>query len=80
MRAEENCHETGTSQLHARRSLLNLLKRTNKARKIGIYPCVGAPNTHKPFPFYPADIAMLQAHPVVMVSQLFETHLSKGID
>ncbi len=32
------------------------------------------------FPFYPADIARLQAHRVNTVSQLFDTHMSGGID
>ncbi len=35
--------------------------------------------THKFFPFYPEDIAMLQAHQIVTVSQIFYTHLSGGM-
>jgi hypothetical protein len=35
---------------------------------------------HKLFPFYPADIATLQTLRINTVSQIFETHLSGGID
>jgi hypothetical protein len=43
-------------------------------------PIWGHSRTHKLFPFYPADIATLQTLRINTVSQLFETHLSGGID
>jgi hypothetical protein len=35
---------------------------------------------HKLFPFCPADLATLETHRIVTVSQIFETHLSWRID
>ncbi len=43
-------------------------------------PIWGHSRTHKLFPFYPADIATLQTLRINTVSQIFETHLSGGID
>jgi hypothetical protein len=43
-------------------------------------PIWGHSKTHKLFPFYPADIATLQTLRINTVSQIFETHLSGGID
>jgi hypothetical protein len=43
-------------------------------------PIWGHSRTHKLFPLYPADIATLQTLRINTVSQLFETHLSGGID
>jgi hypothetical protein len=43
-------------------------------------PIWGHSCTHKLFPFYPADIATLQTLQINTVSQIFETHLSGGID
>jgi hypothetical protein len=43
-------------------------------------PIWGHSRTHKLFPLYPADIAMLQTLQINTVSQIFETHLSGGID
>ncbi len=39
-------------------------------------PIRGHTRIHKLFPFYPADIVMLQAHRIQTVSQIFKTHLS----
>ncbi len=43
-------------------------------------PIWGHSRTHKLFPLYPADIATLQTLRINTVSQIFETHLSGGID
>jgi hypothetical protein len=43
-------------------------------------PIWGHSRTHKLFPFYPADIATLHTLQINTVSQIFETHLSGGID
>jgi hypothetical protein len=43
-------------------------------------PIWGHSRMHKLFPFYPADIATLQTLRINTVSQIFETHLSGGID
>jgi hypothetical protein len=43
-------------------------------------PIWGHSKTHKLFPFYPADIATLQSLRINTVSQIFETHISGGID
>ncbi len=43
-------------------------------------PIQGNSEVHKLFPFYSADIATLQAHQVNTVSQLFEAHLTGGIN
>jgi hypothetical protein len=43
-------------------------------------PIWGHSRTHKLFPLYPADIATLQTLGINSVSQIFETHLSGGID
>jgi hypothetical protein len=43
-------------------------------------PIWGHSKAHKLFPFYPADIATLQTLRINTVSQIFETHLSGGID
>jgi hypothetical protein len=43
-------------------------------------PPSGGSRTHKLFPLYPADIATLQTLRINTVSQIFETHLSGGID
>jgi hypothetical protein len=43
-------------------------------------PIWGHSRTHKLFPFYPADIATLQTLRINTVSQIFETHLSGGIE
>jgi hypothetical protein len=43
-------------------------------------PIWGHSRSHKLFPFYPADIATLQTLQINTVSQIFETHLSGGID
>ncbi len=43
-------------------------------------PIWGHSRTHKLFPLYPADIATLQTMRINTVSQIFETHLSGGID
>jgi hypothetical protein len=43
-------------------------------------PIWGHSRIHKLFPFYPADIATLQTLQVTTISQIFETHLSGGID
>ncbi len=40
----------------------------------------GLSHVHKLFPLYPADISMLQAHQINTVSQIFDAHLSGGID
>jgi hypothetical protein len=43
-------------------------------------PICGHSRTHKLFPIYPADIATIQTLQITPVSQIFETHLSGGID
>jgi hypothetical protein len=43
-------------------------------------PIWGHSQIHQLFPFYPADIATLQTLRINTVSQMFETHLSGGID
>jgi hypothetical protein len=43
-------------------------------------PIWGHSRTHKLFSLYPADIATLQTLRINTVSQIFETHLSGGID
>jgi hypothetical protein len=43
-------------------------------------PLWGHTGVHKLCPFYSVDIATLQAHRINTVSQLFDTHLSGGID
>ncbi len=43
-------------------------------------PVRGHTRVHKLFPFYASDLVTLEANSIVMVSQLFETHLSGRID
>ncbi len=57
-----------------------LLKKSRSQEDWHHAPIWGHSWTHKLFPFYPADIATLQTLRVNTVSQIFETHLSGGID
>ncbi len=43
-------------------------------------PIRGHSQVHKIFPFYPVDLAALEAHGVITVSQILETHLSRGME
>jgi hypothetical protein len=43
-------------------------------------PVRGPTRVHKLFPFYLADLATLETHRIVTVSQIFETHLKGRID
>jgi hypothetical protein len=43
-------------------------------------PIRGHTRVHKLFPFYPADLATLETLRIYTVSQIFDTHLSGGID
>jgi hypothetical protein len=43
-------------------------------------PIRGHTRVHKLFPFYPADLATLETHRIITVSQIFDTHLSGRID
>jgi hypothetical protein len=62
-------------------SMANFLKKLEDSQEDWHHaPIWGHSRTHKLFPFYPADIATLQTLRINTVSQIFETHLSGGID
>jgi hypothetical protein len=62
-------------------SMANFLKKLEDSHEDWHHaPIWGHSRTHKLFPFYPADIATLQTLRINTVSQIFETHLSGGID
>ncbi len=63
------------------KSMANFLKKAEDSHEGWHHaPIWGQTHTHKLFPFYPADIATLQTLQITTVSQIFETHLSGGID
>jgi hypothetical protein len=63
------------------KSMANFLKKIEDSHEDWHHaPIWGHTRTHKLFPFYPADIATLQTLQINTVSQIFETHLSGGID
>jgi hypothetical protein len=63
------------------RSMANFLKKLEDSQEDWHHaPIWGHSRTHKLFPFYPADVATLQTLQINTVSQIFETHLSGGID
>jgi hypothetical protein len=57
-----------------------LVKLKESAEDWHLSPIWGHSSVHKLFPFFTADIVILQAHLVNTVSQLFDIHLSGGID
>ncbi len=63
------------------KSVANFLKKLEDSQEDWHHaPVWGHSRNHKLFPFYPADIATLQTLGINTVSQIFETHLSGGID
>jgi hypothetical protein len=63
------------------KSIANFLKKAEDSHEDWHHaPIWWHSRTHKLFPFYPADIATLQPLQITTVSQIFETHLSGGID
>ncbi len=66
---------------NAFQSMVNFLKKTKDSHEDWHHaPIWGHSRTQKLFPFYPADIVVLQTLQITIVSQIFETHLSGGID
>ncbi len=45
-----------------------------------LVPIRGHTRVHKLFPFYPADLATMETHRTRTVSQIFEPHLTRGIE
>jgi hypothetical protein len=63
------------------KSMATLLKRLEDSQEDWHHaPIWGHSRIQKLFPFYPVDIATLQSQRINTVSQIFETHLSGGID
>ncbi len=63
------------------KSMANFLKKTEDSQEDWHHaPIWGHSRIHKLFPFCPTDIATLQTLQINTVSQIFETHLSGGID
>ncbi len=63
------------------KSMANFLKKLEDSHEDWHHaPIWGHSRNHKLFPFYPADIATLHTLQINTVSQIFETHLSGGID
>jgi hypothetical protein len=63
------------------KSMANFLQKVENSQEDWHHPPIwGHSRTHKLFPLYPADIATLQTLRINTVSQIFETHLSGGID
>ncbi len=63
------------------RSMANYLARLeNSPKDWHLAPIRGHTQVHKLFPLYPADLAILDTHGIITVFQLFETHLSKGLN
>jgi hypothetical protein len=63
------------------KSMANFLKKIEDSHEDWHHaPVWGHSRILKLFPFYPADIATLQTLRINTVSQIFETHLSGGID
>jgi hypothetical protein len=63
------------------KSMANFLKKLEDSHEDWHHaPVWGHSKIHKLFPFYPADIATLQTLRINIVSQIFETHLSGGLD
>ncbi len=80
-RAQRSSKWTQCWGKHAFKSIANFLKKLEDSHEDWHHaPVWGHSRIHKLFPFYPADIATLQTLQINTVSQIFETHLSGGID
>jgi hypothetical protein len=58
----------------------HFLVKLKKSREVWHLATIqGHSQVQKFFPFYPADLAALETHGIITVSQIFKTHFSGGI-